>query len=390
MIAFVKGIFYDLSGRIQKMLADLSSRQQTSDVPHSFFQKTITLLHDLSWDVNTILASPELAFEPFTNNFLSKYSNLYERFSAIELYRYQAIIRYGQGGEKYFNALIKQIYEEIDCIQSTPLIAGISNSDSYYWVYPTYEIIAVPIGEDKNLLNLPDIFHEIGHLLCGQYRRSFKGEGKIDKMLGEHFETEINNIRDENRDLGKIPEFKKVFEYWRESWIEEFICDLVGTYLTGPAYGWTNFKICTLTSSDKGIYHFSAEHPSDETRMYAILFMLEQMGYQHEKEELANSWSTFLTICTNTQMPLYSLLLPRHMIEELAVTVLDACQKICLVSCMQQAANSDSPISLLLNQAWDENLKRPDTFSEWEQNQIGGLQDTLLNQQGALLTTSPG
>lgn len=380
MVAFVTGIFHDLSGRIQKMLVDLVRRQAASDVPKPFFQKTLTLLSDLSQDVNAVLLSPDLSFEEFASNHLIKFNTLHERFLAIELYRYQAIVRYGHSGEKYFNALIARIYDEIDCFQSAPLVAGISNNDNYYWVYPTYEIIAVPFGEEKNLLNLPDIFHEIGHLLCGQHRRTFKGEGKIDKALEDHFNSEIKNIEDENRDKSKIPELRKAFDYWKASWIEEFVCDLVATYLTGPAYGWTNLKISTLSNSDKGIFSFSVEHPSDETRMFAIVSMLEKMGYTREIVMLKDYWNKFLSLCTTSRAPLYNLMLPRHIIEQLTATVFDACQKIGLISCCHQGQGGATPISSLLNQAWSENLYRPETFSEWEQSQIASLSNVLLNQ----------
>ena len=377
MIAFINGIFHELSGRVQKMLEDLHGRQSTSEVPKPFFQKTLSLLSELSKDVIAILISQDLTYEEFASNHLIKYNTLHERFLAIELYRYQAIVHYNKS-EKYFNALIARIYEEVNCLQSAPLVACISNSDNYYWVYPIYDIIAVPFGEEKNLLNLPDIFHEIGHLLCGQYIVFFKGQGKIDKALEEYFTVEIRNIELENRDKSRIPELKKTFEYWKDSWIEEFICDLVATYLTGPAYAWTNFKIASISNSDKGIFSFSSEHPSDERRMYAIIKMLEKMGYKHEVETLKSSWQNFLVICTNTRNPLYNLFLPVDIIDKLVDTVIDACNNIALVSCVEQSKNNGDPVSKLLNQAWIENLTQPKTFSDWEHAQIKGLNDALL------------
>jgi hypothetical protein len=82
----------------------------------------------------------------------------------IEIYRYQVILKYGKA-ESYLNKKIKLIYDEIKCLQSVPLVTTINNSDEYYWVHPQYEIIAVPTGEEKSLLNLPDLYHEIGHLI---------------------------------------------------------------------------------------------------------------------------------------------------------------------------------------------------------------------------------
>lgn len=377
MVAFVKGIFYDLSGRIQKMLVDLDGRQNQNDIPPKFFQKTLSLLSDLNQDVNTILVSADIAFEEFAGNHIIKYNTLHERFLAIELYRYQVIVHYGPN-ERHFDALIKRIYDEVECLQSTPIVSGISNNDSYYWVYPTYDIIAVPYGEEKNLLNLPDLYHEIGHLIYGQHTRFFKGQGSIDKALEDHFNLEIKNIDDENRDKSRIPDLKKAFENWKESWIEEFVCDLIASYLTGPAYGWTNLKISTISSSDKGIFSITASHPSDESRMYAVFTMLQKMGYNNELHQLQSSWQIFTDISANGRIQLYDIILPRHIIELLTNTVFDACQKIGLLSCCEQKQQCDSPISHLLNEAWNENLMRPETFAEWESNHITHLRNQLI------------
>lgn len=68
---------------------------------------------------------------------------------------------------------------------------------------------------------------------------------------------------------------------WETKWSEDLACDLIGTYLVGPAYAWSNMKICAVSGGLNNIFsntkHFS-DHPPDEARMRCIFMMLEQIG----------------------------------------------------------------------------------------------------------------
>lgn len=378
MIAFIKGITHDLSGRIQKMIDDLTNKSDTTEIKIEFFEKTVQLLQKLNHDAALFLASPNINHEEFLPNNLSKFNKLNERFLAIELYRYHVIINYGEN-EKYFNSLIHRIYSEIQCDQSPPIVSGISNNDSYYWVYPTYDIIAVPFGEDKNLLNLPDLYHEIGHLIHGQYASFLKGS--IDSSIRDFFQQEILNIDLENRGAKGKGILKDAFESWKESWTEEFICDLIGTYLTGPSYAWTNLKIAAISSNsgtaEKGIYSTTSNHPSDESRMYAIFSMIRMMGFNEEIKEQVSEWKSFESISVNVKPPLYATVLPHEIIDELVANVYTACGNIGLLSYSQQLEAHETPISKILNEAWSKNLEHPETFVAWENEKVNQIHDEL-------------
>lgn len=378
MIAFIKGITHDLSGRIQKMIDYLTNIADTTEIKAEFFEKTLQLLQKLNQDATLFLASSNINFEEFIENNLSKFNKLNERFLAIELYRYHVIINYGKN-EKYFNSLIHKIYDEIQCDQSPPIVSGISNNDSYYWVYPTYDIIAVPFGEDKNLLNLPDLYHEIGHLIHGQYASFLKGS--IESSIKDFFQREIFNIDLENRDPKGKSILKNAFESWKESWTEEFICDLIGTYLTGPSYAWTNLKIAAISSNsgtaEKGIYSTTSNHPSDESRMYAIFSMLQIMGFNNEIKHQVTEWKSFESISVNIKPPLYSTILPHEIIDQLVANVYTACGNIGLLSYLQQIEVYETPISKILNDAWSKNLNNPETFVGWENEVVNQMHEEL-------------
>ena len=68
---------------------------------------------------------------------------------------------------------------------------------------------------------------------------------------------------------------------------------MIATYLVGPAYGWSNFKLATVSLNKNKTYKDSQSHPSDESRMRAILSMLEKTGYLTEASEIKRSWENF-------------------------------------------------------------------------------------------------
>jgi hypothetical protein len=177
MNSFVKGICFDQLNRGEKMLIRLKGTGISKEVDSFFLNKTIDLLSELMKEIQTLIDSGDLEVDALATNNIIKYNTFDEKLLNIELFRYLVIINYGRA-EEYFKRKIKRIYEEINCLQKPPIITTISNSDDYYWALPSYDIIAVPTGEEKNLLNLPDLFHEMGHLIYNQYQVYLKGNGK--------------------------------------------------------------------------------------------------------------------------------------------------------------------------------------------------------------------
>ena len=101
----------------------------------------------------------------------------------------------------------------------------------------------------------------------------------------------------------------------------EFTCDFIATYLVGPAYAWTNLKLTTLSSGKDRIYADSPSHPSDESRMRAIFFMLKLMGHTAELTQIEESWKEFLAASNNPIPSNYNFIFPQSIIEQLAKNV---------------------------------------------------------------------
>jgi len=374
MTLFFKGIFADQANAIQKMLSRLKGNTIHKDMDKDFLFRTIQMLDALHADIAKLSQSGDLAIPLLTSSNIVKYNTFMERLQTIELFRYLPIINYGDP-EIYFKKKISRIYQEINCLQKEPLITTISNSDSYYWALPSYNIIAVPAGEEKNLLNLPDLYHEIGHLIEMQYRSEFRNN--FLPVLDGFYRDEEQRVVDEQRAPGLVAFYREKRVNWINGWIMEFTCDFIATFLVGPAYAYTNLKICTLSSGKDRIYADFPSHPSDEARMRAIFYMLHQLGFDKEIGEIDGLWQEFLRHVNNPVPTNYAYIFPQKLIEALGQTVLKACQTVDLRSYPDQLTKFNPPISRILNDAWVEVLANDDQYKTWEEQRIGEIAGLL-------------
>lgn len=367
---FVKGIFYDQLIRVEKMLEVLQSPNLDNEINKDFLSKTVDMLLELQTEMKDLINSDDLDIESLAQNNIIKYNTYYERLQTIELFRYLVIVNYGEP-EIYFKKKVSRIYDEINCFQKTPIITTISNSESYYWALPSYDIIAVPAGEEKNLLNLPDLFHEMGHLIYNQYENYLKGT--IEDDINQYYQSESKRVFYEQRSVSLIEFYREKNAWWISSWVMEFTCDLLATYLVGPAYAWTNLKLTTLSSGKNRIYHDTPSHPSDEARMRGIFYMLRKMGHLEEEKQIQESWEKFLAATNNPIPSNYMSIFPQHVIQQLADFVYDGCKSIGLILYSDQKTKFSSTITRILNSAWEKVFVSPDAYKQWESEIINEL-----------------
>lgn len=367
MILFVKGIFYDQSNRIRKMLDDLRSDDISREMDRDFLHRTIEMLEDLDREIQDLIDSGDLDIDLLSANNIIKYNTCHESMVSIELFRYLIIINYGEP-EEYFKKKIGRIYREINCLQKQPIVTTISNSENYYWALPSYDIIAVPAKEEKNLLNLPDIYHEMGHLIYNQHE--FYLKGNVENLINDFYQNEIQRVITEQRSVGLISFFREKSSNWMNSWVMEFTCDFIATYLVGPAYAWTNLKLSTLSSGNDTIFLDSPSHPSDESRMRGIFYILRTLGYADQVDSIEQSWNQFLSVTSNPRPANYNYIFPQHVIVALANNVIAGCQAIDLRDYTEQVRVYHNPISKILNDSWALLFQDPAAFNDWEKERI--------------------
>jgi hypothetical protein len=83
------------------------------------------------------------------------------------------------------------------------------------------------------------------------------------QIIDKHFALEIVRVEDEGLAIHFKDNLEEAKYLWQGSWLEEFTCDLVGSYMTGAAYAWTNLKLLSAEHGSTKIFDYSESHPAD-------------------------------------------------------------------------------------------------------------------------------
>lgn len=372
MTVFFRSIFIDLYNRVENMILDLERRDMVSEIASYFKNQTVVKLTKLKSEINEITNYGLLEERLFTINLTIKYNSLNDYLLELELYCYIPLINYSDKAEGYFEKLIKAIYNETKCNQPIPFVTTSSDSDTYYWAKTKFRMIAVPKGEEKYLLNLSDLFHEMGHFIFEQY-----GEHLISShtpKVTSYFDELVKTYR---KKVDPKKKLSKARDMWEDFWSEELACDLIATYFVGPAYAWTNMKNCAVHSNGNNIYSHSdpfKHHPADAARMSAILKMLELIDCKDDIAPIKKAWDGFLAIMHNDKMELFDKMYPDELITSIAENVYEGCTILALQSFPQQIKNYTEPISKVINAAWNKIRTEPQEYAQWEIGEIENLQ----------------
>lgn len=378
MNQFVRSLNVDLHNRLDKMITHLNGRTMVTPSSASFKNTAVVEMTQLKKSISDILECGILNEDFFTSNTVIKYNSMNNEFIEFELYLFLPISKYDFAAEGYFEKIMCSIYAEIKTSQSPPFVSTFSNSDSYYWTHSKFKIIAIPQGEEKHLLNIGDLYHEIGHHIIDQSERFLVGNhiDFIQIIIGNLLITKKGRSNLDFRN-----NIKKGLHYWQNFWSEELACDLIGAYLVGPAYAWSNMKICAVSSGLNKIYSNSdifRTHPPDEARMRAVLKMLELTGCGSEIQKILEDWNRLLLIAQNEKPDHYDVLFSDELINSIATNVYNGCADLGLQTYLQQKKNNTRPISQIVNEAWETIRNDPQRYPQWENEQIVNLQSRML------------
>ncbi|MBL7840570.1 MAG: hypothetical protein JNJ75_10550 [Cyclobacteriaceae bacterium] len=371
---FIKALYADLLHRIDVVVADINGMTHHPDIKDRFIGDTLSQFAMIRFELQEAFDTGVLEAGLLAGNNLYRFNRVHRTFKAIHSYRYLAIKNY-RDPEIFFYRVISQIYAEHRISALPPIVSTISNHDSYYWAVPYFEIIALPSGEEHSLLNLPDIYHEIGHLLHSMFGgRSCEVSTKV---IDRHFALEIVRVTDE----GTAAHFKETLEeakyLWQDSWLEEFTCDLVGTYMTGAAYAWTNLKLLSTGHGSTKIFEYSESHPADEARMRIIIMMLEKLGLTEDKQRVETAWKVFLKDTELFKPSDYALLYPQKLLQHIVDEFFAFYQNADLASHPELVKAGDVSISVVLNDAWVTAQHDPTKYYAYETEALNKLRTTF-------------
>ena len=372
MESLLRGLGLDLQARcfaIQRILESTKAESEIQDYVNEIYDKT----DQIRQEIDTLLSDPDLGNARLLSNQFFAFSRLTERLSQIEWVPLPAITRYNDA-DRYLCSLCALLVSQVRYPLKVPLVSGFSNN--YYGVSPSYHLISIPAAEQFFLLGLPDLCHELGHILFFHDSDAFLGNFFAD--LSSHIQHEKQRRITE----GAPPHYQILYDRleseWKDRWTTEFACDMIASFMAGPAFGCSHLRICCGLDPNvfRPSFGESSTHPSGEARIRAILAMLKKIGLDDDCNVIQGQWLRYLST-TGAKKPMeYDHCYPDALIDSLAREVYDECVKIGLVSYKDQhASGNDVNLLALLNEAWTVLKTNPQGYAGWESGQVHMLEE---------------
>jgi hypothetical protein len=302
------------------------------------------------------------------------FRRIYADVSQLETTAIAALTRV-HDDDIFLNKLVFQIHREINYPLSPPVVSCLSRD--YFSINPSLHLLEVPLAESDFLLHLPDLYHEIAHLLIAATNNpkveAFQHQfSQFLFAVAEYFEGEHTaNVRS----TGPTGYFTQVLDllerYWIH-WATEIFCDLFATYTLGPAYAWAHFHLTALHEGDPydvRVARFMS-HPPDQARTEAMLIALDLIGFQKEAKAVQQEWDGLVKSTGATQSPLYRKACPQYLLRQAANRALEGTR---MIGCRIVQANTADKVHDLLNTAWHKFWTSPNEYPQWERECIANL-----------------
>lgn len=265
------------------------------------------------------------------------------------------------------SALSVRLAREVRWPQVPPLVCTCSSSD---WCRSTYyNLVFAPALEGTTLLSLPDLAHELAHALFFDHRQALVGEWTAASLL-DHLQ--------ESHPDAPTTRLVEIADDWDEYWLAEIGCDLIATYLLGPAYVWQHIRLCA--GEPRSIFDDSG-HPADEARLQAMLRMLRKCGLEQDAEGVEALWTEYLPTRDANRTHDYHYRYP----ESLLGLLVDQIHAGAASLSIHEFAIHDGAetIPALLATAWRRFLADPASYAAWESQAIADLSTQLQAEQPA-------
>jgi|SRR6266850_1052102 len=369
---FFSGQVHLLLKRCLTLIERLNSLQDlpTELAPH--VSELNNTLNRIRLAIENLLNDPDFASPSLLVNQFDFYKRLAELLNTFEWHPLGLLDHYNDR-DLYFYRFSKLFCEQIQYPYPPPLLSAHSNE--YFSSVPPTNLISVPLGEDTNLLALPDFVHELGHLI---YHHVWK---KLVAQFMPHLQKHINDQK-----LSTASQAAKAYEdklqlleqSWSQRYAIEFFCDVFASYAVGAAYGWSHLRLVLATQTD--LYNPSfgdtATHPADEARMRIILLTLKRMGYDGAAVALKGRWDALTSILVAKPDGEYHFCYPDALLEKFSELVTKLCRELDLIPFFDQPT-ADNNLPNLMQQAWDRFHSDPVAYAQWETGKIASLKSLL-------------
>jgi len=300
---------------------------------------------------------------------LRRFRRTVKDLSLLETTCVAALERYAQDDE-FLSQLITHVIREIAYPLLPPMVTSLSQD--YFHIYPSFNLLFVPLTEGDFLLHLPDLYHELGHPLITE--RHDPSVRPFQKQLLDMLDIVSDYLKEERlkegRGRGGPRQFTSYFQIWEKSWLDwavEFFCDLFAVYTVGPAFGWSHLHLY-MKRGDKPYdvpLFGTSSHPADHARMQTILYGLRLADFTDHADKIEQKWIALLNMSGAAPEPEFQRCFPESILELFAQKAYEATLEL---KCDIVTPQTDYPIYSLLNEAWDVFWTQPNCYIDWERS----------------------
>jgi hypothetical protein len=295
----------------------------------------------------------------------------------VECYPLLFVERYAES-DRRLTRLCRRLAQQIRWPLTPPLVGGFSTQ--YYWTMAPFGVICVPAAEESTVLGLPDLCHELGHILLLQeeprFTQTFLGG------LAAYIVAEQRRVVAGQRASQYTALYAQLFAQWRDQWLREFVCDMIATYLVGPAFGWQHIRLCAggSRSAYRPAFGETAEHPADDARLRGVTSVLATLGIA--TTQLETLWADYLRMSGERRPPDYERCYPDSLIKSLAIKTVEGCRAVGLRGFDEIPNPREGDIIGLIDEAWQRFLADPAPYLEWERMRMDQLWHDLGFSRG--------
>lgn len=290
-----------------------------------------------------------------------------------------ALSRVDRKEDVWLNRLVEEIRRETAYPLLPPVATSLSSE--YFHVYPDLGLLRMPLVEGHFLLHLPDLYHEMAHLIIAERNdpRVRPFQDALMEALNTAMEYFAEAMKKERRRGG--PERLRIYmegwlRSWGRYWSVELLCDLFGVYTVGPAFAWAHFHL--VAKRGVNVYEVPrggvSTHPSDDARMQTLLHGLRLMSFSEEAAEIEARWNELASISGGSPDADYRQCYPDSLLKAVAERALEGVRGI---GCRITTRGSHQRIGGILNEAWRVFWRDPVGYSAWESETVRQLRDEL-------------
>ena len=318
---------------------------------------------------------PALGSAPLLARQFQEYKGFVRDLMKVEAYFLPIVLRF-DNTDRYMTHLCSLLMTQANIVLAPPLVATFSTE--YYWTQPNLNLICAGALECTTLLGLPDLYHEVGHLVFYKHYT----------MFATPFLTKLQNYIDQEKRRSLLEQrpielatYDMLLVQWKDYWFTEFAADMIATYLVGESYGWQHLRLCSRMSDE--LYSPSlgevASHPSDESRMRAIIAMLHRLSQDTPAQAITARWGSYTSALQAYAVSPgdYDQCYPDILLDTLAEIIFVACNDLSLVRAIDLVATDAISVAALINEAWQRFLANDADYPKWEQDSIQKLRSIL-------------